>query len=395
MIIPIIEAFSFLSIFPFFETQFMYRYSIIGKIVEIIQFSTIAYCIFLYLSGKRKISTITVFTLVLQTELLIVSISNGRNPIDTIKAISVYCYVSMVWDMFSDRIDTLLRYIVVYSKAIVYGNAISMIIFRNGIVTLINPPYSPEPLWLIGVSNSFVFWLYPMIILLMLDYYIHNNKKSLIAVVVAVLMIVFSSSTTGLVGTTIFMVIVLIPKLKRVLSPIRIALVGASLFVLIIIVGKSSFLEPIVVGVLGKDMSFSTRTNIWENAFEAIRQKMILGYGLLKSEDMILILGKTPMGLYAGTATHCHSEYLQLAFKYGLFGGIIFAVLLSIALIKCTKENSDSSLAIGVGVAVIFIMGITEVFSYQLFYFLLVLAFSVEKLKEISDIKAEERYGII
>ncbi len=202
-----------------------------------------------------------------------------------------------------------------------------MLLFRNGLVTLINPPYAPAPMWLIGVSNSFVFWLYPTMVFLTVDYYINHNKCSLIPVLLASIMNIFSDSTTGLVGSVIFLAIVFFPKLRYIITPIRLGVLGIVLFVFVVILGSSSFLEPIVVQLLGKDMTFSSRTIVWANALEAIVGRPIFGYGALPPSQVSVLLGRMSNGLIGTAAIHCHSQYLQLFFRYGIFGSIIFTLL--------------------------------------------------------------------
>lgn len=391
MIISFETFFRFIVLFPVFQTQFLQTNVWLSRFALVLRIITILYCVSLYLSGKRSVSKITIFVCLLQTELFLVSLFNGRNLWDSVRPMLAYGSAVMIYDMFGDDTDVLFKYIVIYCKALVYGNIISLLVFRNGITMLVNPPYPPVSIWLIGVSNSFVFWLYPAIVFLTIDYYVNSDKKALFSIALASIMNLLSSSSTGLVGTAIFIGVLIIPKFKAVLSPVRVGIIGAVLFVLISIVGSSKFLEPIIVGLLGKDMTFSTRTTIWRNAMVAFIQRPFLGYGLLSNADIISILGKTEYGTIAGTATHCHSQYFQLLFRYGLVGAVLFTTVLIIILVKCSNRRSDISLAFGIGIATIMIMGITEVFEYPIFYFLFAGAFLFEKFEGIKKNNTEEK----
>ena len=393
MIIGVMELFEFLLLFPVFETQLMQRYYPSVRLSATIRLIIVGYALLLYITKKRKISAITMCFAIIQGYIFTVSYINGRHAADLVQPLLSMFIVPLLFDIYSDKMDIFLRNLVIYCKVLVYGNAVSMVLFRNGIITLINPPYAPTPMWLIGVSNSLVFWLYPIIVILLVDYFINKNVKSLIAAVLAGLMNFFSLSTTGLVGTVILFAILFLPKLRVVVTPIRIGVVGIIFFFLIIVIGNSSFLEPLIVGILGKDMTFSNRLIIWQNAIEAIILNPIFGYGLLTRDNLIMILGRLPSGMIGEAAIHCHSEYLQIFFRYGLIGGAFWAVLLFLALIKCSRKKSDVSLAFGVGLAIVMIMGITEVFAYPLFYLLVVGAISFncfDKLCKNSSETAEE-----
>ena len=41
---------------------------------------------------------------------------------------------------------------------------------------------------------------------------------------------------------------------------------------------NADFLEPLIVNVLGKDMTFTSRLGIWDNAIKAIIEKPIIGH---------------------------------------------------------------------------------------------------------------------
>lgn len=392
MIIGVMDLFEFLLFFPVFQTQLMQRFYTSLRISTLMRYAILLYCLSLYITKKRKISRITIYVLILQIWTFIVTHINGGHALNWVQALLAIVNIPLLFDIFSDRMDKMLKYLVIYSKIIVYGNALSMLIFRNGLKTLINPPYAPTPMWLIGVSNSFVFWLYPCMVFLIVDYYVNHNKKTLIAIGLAGFMNVLSDSTTGLVGALVLLATLFIPKLKAILTPIRIGIGGVVLFVLIIIIGNSSFLEPIIVGLLGKDMTFSNRLIIWQNAIEAIILNPIMGYGLMGTSAATMILGRLPNGLISGTAMHCHSEYLQIAFKFGLVGVGYFALLIVISLIRCTRRKSDVSLTLGVGLAIVMIMGITEVFAYPLFYMLFVAAFSYDKFDKLTKKDSEEKH---
>ncbi|SFH96025.1 O-antigen ligase [Pseudobutyrivibrio sp. OR37] len=387
MIINVMEMFRFILLMPIFNTQLFQGSNVYNNVILLIRIVTIVYWFGLFITRQHEISRGTYYLLLLQIEYCVVTIINNgwiegalKNTIGLVAAI-------MIIDIYINQIDKLLRYLVIYSYILVYGNALTMLVFPHGLRTVISPPYPPAPMWLISVSNSLVFWLYPIMLFLLIDYRVHKSRLSLIAAFLAGMMNIFSDSTTGLVGSILMLSIVFLPNIKKIVTPFKLGIISIVLFVMIIIVGNVKIFEPIIIGILSKDMTFSSRDVIWANAVLAIINKPLLGYGALRSENTIRLLGVFPNGIIAGSATHCHSEYLQVVFKYGLIGCIWLFIILFAILYRTSRKGTDVSYIFGAGIAITMIMGITEVFTYPLFYFLVGFAYVFENVEELAEKK--------
>ena len=96
---------------------------------------------------------------------------------------------------------------------------------------------------------------------------------------------------------------------------------------LMILAGSASFLRPIVEGIFDKDMTFSNRSEVWQQAILLIIQKPLLGWGVTDSETATGLLGSL-------TFVNAHNQVLNCLWQGGI---ILFAIFLCIIL--CTARN--------------------------------------------------------
>lgn len=79
-----------------------------------------------------------------------------------------------------------------------------------------------------------------------------------------------------------------------------------------ILMGSITFLQPIITGVLGKDLTFSGRVTAWMNASVYIFQKPISGWGQMTAESAKKMLGSAAL-------VNAHNQWLQILGKAALF----------------------------------------------------------------------------
>lgn len=145
--------------------------------------------------------------------------------------------------------------------------------------------------------------------------------------------------------------ILLIPSIKRVKQSSRIdnyivySVLTVVLFFMIVVWHAADIFAPIIVGLLGKDLTFTTRTRIWARAIELIRQKPLIGYGALDGENFSALFYNVP------EFTTTHNQYLGELFKGGVPLLLCFLLLIYLALKHIQfSDNIDGKKAMTFGV---------------------------------------------
>lgn len=123
-----------------------------------------------------------------------------------------------------------------------------------------------------------------------------------------------------------------------------------------------------ITSFLGKDLTFSNRSFMWENALGLIKEKPLLGYG-----------GYYQAGIYiskGGITYPCHTPYLQFLLDGGiiLFSSFVTWVLFIAKKLSKTKNNSYSR-AITAALIAIFI---SYIFEYtQMYHVMIICALAI------------------
>lgn len=190
-------------------------------------------------------------------------------------------------------------------------------------------------------------------------------------------------SSTGIVGIAIFLIWILLPHVRKLMTPFRCVVVAVILFISIVYLQSSDFLQPIIVGLLGKDMTFSNRLGIWYNAFKAIDASPFIGHGMLYNEQVVDLLGMMPNGFRWEGATHCHCQFLQVGFKSGIIGLILYVAAIVLSFLKCKKSNNRNLAQIATVCMFIFcVISITEEYEYAQMYILFILPYYINEISE-------------
>lgn len=121
-------------------------------------------------------------------------------------------------------------------------------------------------------------------------------------------------TATGLFCITLGLLLVYLWKKKRIpLFSVKAIILGEIVLCAIIVLfhmqDKFSFL---IVGILKKDITFSQRVRIWNNALNAVLKSPWIGYGAMNTSRAVSILG------YGVNHAHCY--YLNTALYYGIIG---------------------------------------------------------------------------
>lgn len=102
-----------------------------------------------------------------------------------------------------------------------------------------------------------------------------------------------------------------------------------------------------VVGILKRDPTLSQRVRIWNNALQAIQDKVWIGHGSMDST--------TASTFFGYGVNHAHSYYLNTLFYYGVIGLIIGLALVYYAFSSPREKDRKKNMrinAINVGVLV-------------------------------------------
>ena len=194
------------------------------------------------------------------------------------------------------------------------------------------------PNYFFGIRNEInQYYLYSVTFSLIGFYLGGAADKFLAGICIAsgIIFVISENVSTTIAGSLFFVFVflmVFIIKSKKIWYLICLVL----FFILIIfpLVHDLDFISWFIEGVLGKEMTLTGRTLIWNQAISQINgSHVVFGYGI-----------NPPFQLYTDelfVVNHPHNQYLQIIYNYGIPGFILFSIIIwkQISQIKFVKSN--------------------------------------------------------
>jgi len=161
----------------------------------------------------------------------------------------------------------------------------------------------------------------------------YMNKVDIITILLFG-MITFSvyycASSTSMVAYTLFLIYILmynkINKLKW-MNVRNYFILFIAIFVFIVILRWQELFSWLIVDILGKNLTFTHRTDIWDKIIYFIQKNPILGYGMEMTSYLSKKLGDPRF-------THAHNTILDILYKGGILSFIPYITMI----ILTTKE---------------------------------------------------------
>lgn len=367
----------FLLLIPIMEPQYLISYLGLTNLYRAMLIAILVIMGLEVLNNKKKLTIITGLFIFRQLYLFAVTLlNNGAIGSLFWESLRVFAVVLFV-ELYIGAFNPMLKVLMLHFELLIYSNFISMIAFPDGIFTIYTGSYyGYSSRWVLGVSNTFVGWLLPGLVIAWLYNKSFDKKvRCNILTIIILLTEAINGSGTGRIVIFSFAILMYLPAIKKILSPIKSVLIVIAVFFIIVVYRQYEFLSPIVVNVLGKNLTFSNRVYIWDNAIQNIKKAPIFGYGVLSKEKMIQVLGYFNNFSHEG-ATHCHCEYLQILFQGGIILLLIWIVIYyQVLKMKKVYMKNDVFMISVYSTVILLVMGIVEVTDYPLFYMLIVIAY--------------------
>ncbi|MCU9613188.1 O-antigen ligase family protein [Caldibacillus lycopersici] len=311
---------------------------------------------------KRKLKMHRAMKLLIFSELwiFIATMINGAEILDSLHSmLLIICTLYVVY-IFGENMKVVSKVLMLHVELCIYINVLTLIVFPDRMYGFKSIAYGLSSEWFLGYNTNFLLWLFPATWIAILYGNVTKNwRRSLALIIGCIINLVIKGSSTALIGVAIILILYFLPFLRKVINP-KIML-GFSLAGMLMIVFFTKYLQMfnwLIVGVLGKDLTFSNRVIIWENAINLISKNWLVGYGVIEQGELAGLLG-----MYS--ATHSHNFYLQLVLNGGVISLILF-VGAQVYLIKCLRKyNKHGIVALMVIAMVAFnIISSTEILNY-------------------------------
>lgn len=299
--------------------------------------------------------------------ILLTSFVNGADMSAAFAAAARIGEPALLVAAYRDSFPALLRIVYVVLGLIVVANFVSIVLFPNGMYEtgITNVAYEN---WLIGFKNRQIVVFLPLLLsTLLLGSLEGFSFDKLIAFIVVGVSVVLINSSTAIVCFVLIVILGVLPTLRSRYSIFNSAtffITAMVLFVLVVVLRAQNAFSFFVTRVLGKDLTFTNRTELWDTAISRIRERPIIGWGELSIADK--------HDLYSSySVISPHNQLLEYAFTGGLILVGLYVLVnirLVVSLNRCASEPAVQ-LASAVYFGMLVVM-LTESYSEPLFYLL-------------------------
>lgn len=210
--------------------------------------------------------------------------------------------------------------------------------------------YATIGLWvpeafLTTIENQVGFPIVMGLMFALLDYHLNNRKILPFVYLVEYLITVYVTWTAAQVIGAAIVVLYLIKPFRLLFEKINVIWwIGISFAVFVVLVffwepfKSIELIRSFIVDVLKKDVTFTGRINIWSGVWEMVKQKPLLGHGMMDNPQMLFYDSE-----FNQNYVHAHNGFLQTWYEAGAVSLIAILGMFVFTGIKC-RENHDKKI---------------------------------------------------
>lgn len=354
---------------------------ILNTIVRYTEFIAMIVVLFYVVFGYKKLSKLSIFWFLYWMTYISSTVLCHGDVAKSINAVAPKMLFGLYLDyMFNKNPRSMLKSLCnVYSLYIIV-NAVILIIFPQGLGSYI-PNYDAAAvdsrLSLLALDNSYIKWFIPAVAVFIIV--LNNNKRYrnfLISVMVFTMIYVWSGTGSICMALILLYIIFLDGRsISKIFNFVTCELLAIIAFIGVVVCRVQDYFSSFIVGFLGKDITFTGRTYLWDVAMFLIAKQPIQGYGVY---DYALLL--SPIN---GQPYSAHNTILQMLLMGGsitLMAYIIFLIICGIKLMQNRNLNFVSLISVLILISQIACMTENTIFEMQ-FYILFILGYHIKHLK--------------
>lgn len=263
----------------------------------------------------------------------------------------------------------------------ILNNIFSAYLLINIILFIVKPEglYNGQTIHFLGIRTRFTEYVFALFATsyICLKNKLISKKKFFADIVIGILNIILPSISTAIIGVIVLILMNFYFKVihnKNYINENKVIFYGILTNALVVFFRIHNIFSVFIEKVLGKNVTLSERTKIWDLSYKYIFDKWILiGHGYPDNGNFVYLRGYN-------TNWQSHNQILQLLFETGIIGCFVFFYLIFLALKGSKKcDNRDCRIWI---ISIIFsflVMMIVEIYGYYIpFYAVLVIAYYLE-----------------
>lgn len=247
--------------------------------------------------------------------------------------------------------------------------------------------------YFMGIDNRFIFTMIPWVLFEGLVE-LHENSKTGIkfytSFALCESLLLYKNSTSAMIVFFIYFLLIFNNKTTFKLKySLFFSYVIANI---LIVVFKIQNIFAKVVGILGKDITFSGRTFLWDGILKWSYKYPLIGRGMrsIEYDKHFFYINSAPYYHEWCKVIHAHNSLMTLLYRGGIISVLIYLGII-FAAIKSLYDNCLSKYAriLGVTLIIVLIASIFDTMDFAGLYFIIAIIINIKSLDIIENKKSK------
>lgn len=376
----------FLIILSFVEFDYLNMLGL-GSFMSLLRMVAAVLALAVFVFRQARIDAHLVLWLTLPIWILLSTMLAESNVSGAVGFLMRISTVALFFYSYRDHFVEVLHILYVVLGVLVLANLVSILAFPEGMYVTGTTNLAYEN-WLLGFKNKHIVFFLPLLLITLLLCELEGIGVDKIAVIAAIVVSpLLTGSSTTLVSMSVMVVLGVLPFFRRkyrVFNSSTYFVLVAVLFIAVVLLRLQEIFSFLIVDVLGKDLTLTNRTVLWDIAMREIARRPIIGWGIQNNDYLHFLYS-------SHSIISAHNQILEYTFQGGVIAFIIyFGINLCIARnLDRTASEPCTQIACAAFLAM-HIALLTEVYADPLFYLLYFIIWFAPGLTVAVDCVARE-----
>lgn len=243
--------------------------------------------------------------------------------------------------------------------------------------------------YFLGIDNRFIFTLLPWILFEGLVSINEENKLNMrwkIVVILSESLLLYKFSVSAMICIGLYLILFLNIFSNRKMAKHNVLYFTTYIITNILIVfKKSQNIISAIVEFLGKDITFSGRTYLWDGIIQQFYNYPLIGHGMqsINYDKNFFYISTAPYYLEFCKVSHAHNSLMTLLYRGGIISVTFYLIIVFEAFkqLKNNVENKYTNILL-ITLGIILIASIFDTMDFAGLYFILAIIINIKKLNE-------------
>ena len=362
----------------------------LAPIMKVLTAAIFAWLVNLYFLRRVTLSATVILFVLYRVSSLLPTVYQGGDLLNwgyvTLSLLSVLMLIELHATAGQEERRRLLRVMTDLLLIYLLINYIMIMTGTGSVASWGQHEFFAQPSYLLGIRTRVTDCIFPAILLALLyDSGSHRRWgwRTVLALTSGIVQIVTLQVATAWVGAAIMAVVYLAVRLHLraggLLSMRGATVLGVAVTLLVVVARVQTYFAAQIEGLLGKSVTMTGRTDLWDTAIPILADSPLFGYGINSQFGAFI-------PAFKGLLWQAHNQYLQIAYDGGLVAVGLFIALLWTASARadasrCSTPARAAFIAVYTAMSV---MSVSEIYVYNMGMFYL-LPFLASRLDELMD----------